>query len=121
MESAIELSEKFAELSKDNAALEQRKTELEKINRQLGEDLEKTQTDLEQAEKELTQANQFLVEMRVELNNWKNNVLGFRGEMRDAEKAQLEALLRILTLLGVEPQTETTQSVNTEATAASAG
>lgn len=118
VESAIELSEKFAELSKENAALEQRKTELEKINRQLGEDLEKTQTDLEQAEKELTQANQFLVEMRVELNNWKNNVLGFRGEMRNAEKAQLEALLRILTLLGAELQTETTQSVNTDATAA---
>jgi len=118
VESAIELSEKFAELAKENATLDQQKTELENINRQLAEDLEKTQTDLQQAQKELTQANQFLVEMRVELNNWKNNILGFRGEMRDAETAQLEALLRILTLLGAELQTETTQSVNTDATAA---
>ncbi len=117
VESAIELSKKFAELSEENATFKQRKTELENTNRQLREDLEKTQTDLQQAQKELTQANQFLVEMRVEINNWKNNVLGFRGEMRDAEKAQLEALLRILTLLGAELQTETTQSVNTDATA----
>lgn len=121
VESAIELSQKFAELSKKNAVLTQRKTELEEANRRLSKDLEKTQADLQQAQKELAQANQFLVEMRVELNNWKNNVLGFRGEMRDAEKAQLEALLRILTLLGADHQPETTQSANTEAATAEPG
>jgi len=121
VETAIELSQKFAELSKENATLKQRKNELEQANHRLGENLEKTQADLQQAQKELAQANQFLVEMRVELNNWKNNVLGFRGEMRDAEKAQLEALLRILTLLGADHQTETTQSANTEAAPATSG
>ena len=40
--------------------------------------------------------------MRVELNNWKTNVLGFREEMRQADTEQLKALLKVLTILGGE-------------------
>ena len=43
-----------------------------------------------------------MLQTRIELNNWKNDVLGFRGEMQDAQKAQLEALLKILKLMGGE-------------------
>jgi 5-enolpyruvylshikimate-3-phosphate synthase len=40
------------------------------------------------------------------LNNWKMNILGYRDEMRDAETAQLEALLKILKALGGEVETD---------------
>ncbi len=44
------------------------------------------------------------------LNNWKNDVLGFREEMRSAQTAQLQALMKILKALGGEPMTETAHS-----------
>ena len=59
-----------------------------------------------QTKKELTQANELLIEMRIELNNWKTNILGFRDEIRDTEKAQFEALLKILEVLGGEIETD---------------
>jgi hypothetical protein len=43
-----------------------------------------------------------------ELNNWKTNILGFRGEMREASKAQLEALLKVLEILSGQTETSTT-------------
>ncbi len=55
---------------------------------------------LQQTQKELAEANDLLIEMRIELNNWKTDVLGFRDEMRDAETAQLQTLFRILQVLG---------------------
>jgi uncharacterized protein YeaO (DUF488 family) len=54
-------------------------------------------------EKELAEANEFLQQMHVELNKWKSDVLGFREEMRQAQQAQLEALAKILRVLGAEP------------------
>jgi len=57
---------------------------------------------LKQTQKELGEANELLIEMLTELNTWKSNILGFRGEMRDAAKAQLEALLKVLEILGGE-------------------
>ena len=42
--------------------------------------------------------------MLTELNHWKSNILGFRGEMRDAASAQLEALLKVLEILGGEAE-----------------
>jgi chromosome segregation ATPase len=62
---------------------------------------------LAQTQKELGEANDLLIEMLTELNTWKNNILGFRGEMRDAAKAQLEALLKVLEILGGEVEAGT--------------
>ena len=92
-ESAIELSQKYATLSEEAAVLRQK-------NQQLQEQTVAFEAQLRQTQKELAEANDLLIEMRVELNNWKSNILGFRDEIRDAETAQLEALLRILKVLG---------------------
>jgi len=51
------------------------------------------------------------------LNNWKTDILGFRDEMRDAETAQLEALLKILKVLGGEVKTKSAQSQDSSSTA----
>jgi uncharacterized coiled-coil DUF342 family protein len=100
VESAIELSEKYAALSEEAAGLRQKSQDLTAKNQQLQEQAAAFEAQLRQTQKELAEANDLLVEMRVELNNWKSNILGFREEMRDAETAQLEALLRILKVLG---------------------
>jgi septal ring factor EnvC (AmiA/AmiB activator) len=103
VESAIELSEKYAKLSEETATLRQSNQDLSAKNQQIQKQAAAFQAQLQQTQKELTEANDLLVEMRVELNNWKTNVLGFRDEMRQAQAAQLEALLKILKVLGGQP------------------
>lgn len=110
VESAIELSKKYAKLSEEMAAQRQKNLELTAENRRLRERLKPCQDQLKQTQEELTAANDLLIEMRIELNNWKTDILGFRNEMRDAEKAQLEALLKILKILGGEVKAESTKA-----------
>ena len=71
-------------------------------NRSLKEKVTSLEAELKQAKKELAEANGLLVDMRVELNNWKNNILGFRDEIRQADSEQIKALLEILKILGGE-------------------
>ena len=110
VESAIDMSDKYAKLSEEAAALRQTKQNLTAENQKLKEDLQAARLELEKNQKELKQASELLAQMRLELNNWKENVLGFRDEMRDAQKAELEALLKILKLMGAEPKSEPIQS-----------
>jgi septal ring factor EnvC (AmiA/AmiB activator) len=105
VESAIALSDKYAKLSEEASTLRQQTQTLTSENQRLKDELQTVRSRLEQTQKELNDTNDLIVEMRVELNNWKNDVLGFRGEMRDAEKAQLEALLKLLKLMGGEQAT----------------
>ena len=100
VESAIELSEKYARLSDQNAALRQENQRMGSDNESLRQQVASLETRLKQTQKELGEANDLLIEMLTELNNWKSNILGFRGEMRQAAQAQLEALLKVLEILG---------------------
>ena len=102
VQSAMELSEKYASLSDQATAMRQENQRLAAENEELKRQMAGTEAKLMQTQKELGEANQLLIEMLTELNNWKTNILGFRGEMRDAAKAELEALLKILTVLGGE-------------------
>jgi chromosome segregation ATPase len=109
-DSAIQLSEKYATLSEDAAALRQQNQDLTARNQQLKEQTTALDAQIQQARKELAEANDLLIEMRIELNNWKSNILGFRDEMREAETAQLEALLKILNVLGGQTPVETARA-----------
>lgn len=119
VESAIELSEKYAKLSEEAAALKHEKQNLSAQNQQLNDQVLSLEAQLQQAQKELTEANDFMIEMRIELNNWKADILGFREEMRDADTAQLETLLRILTILGGEVKAELVKGENKSSAAVS--
>ena len=118
VESAIGLSEKYAKLSDQMVVTQQENQNLAAENQNLKTKLTACESQLRQTQKELTQANDILLEMRVELNNWKANVLGFRDEMRDSQKAQLEALLKILKTLGGEPRSESAANENPVSAAA---
>lgn len=119
IESAIELSEKYAGLSEEAAKLRQQNQYLAVQNQQTMEQVKNLENQLQQTRKELNEANDLLLEMRVELNNWKSEVLGFRTEMRNAETAQLEALLKILQVLGGEFKTETARGAAVDSAVAS--
>ncbi len=105
VESAIELSGKYAKLSEEAAALRQQNKGISDQNEQLKTQAASLDSELQQAQKELAQANDLLIEMRIELNNWKTDILGFRNEMREAETAQLETLFKILKVLGGQVDT----------------
>ena len=110
IESAIELSERYAQLSEESASLRQQNQRMTAKNQQLNDQLVELDAQLKQAQKELNEANNLLIEMRIELNSWKNNILGFREEMREAQTAQLEALFKILRLLGGQVPVESAKS-----------
>jgi len=107
VESAIELSEKYAQLSDETVALRETNHQLVTDNQHLLQQIETLEAKLLQTQKELGEANELLIEMLTELNNWKSSILGFRGEMREAARAQLEALLKVLEILGGEAEAGT--------------
>ncbi len=104
--SAMELSKKYVILSEQADVLRQQNRELIVQKQQLKDQAVALETQLRQTQKELTEANDLLFTMRIELNNWKVDILGFRDEIRSAETAQLEALLKILKALGGEVETK---------------
>ena len=106
-------------LSEDAAALRRQNQQMSLRNQQLQNEVANIEKQLLQTQKELGEANDLIIEMRVELNNWKTDVLGFRNEMRNAETAQLEALLKILQVLGGEPKIELARNEALESTVAS--
>lgn len=102
VESALRLAQEHAKLSEKYAELQQKNLELTEQNGRLKERLALMEPELAQTKKELDEANKLIVDMRIELNNWKADTIGFRDEMREASKVQLESLLKILEALGGE-------------------
>jgi len=113
VESAIELSEKYARLSDQTISLREENQRLVSENENLGQQITTLEGKLQQTQKELGEANELLIEMLTELNNWKTNILGFRSEMREAAKAELEALLKVLEILGGEAEAGTLERQHT--------
>ncbi len=74
-------------LGPDRRAREENKR-LTADNEALLQQIAALEAKLKQTQKELGEANELLIEMLTELNTWKSNILGFRGEMRDAAKAR---------------------------------
>jgi hypothetical protein len=101
-DSALVWSQKFEEILKKQQEQAQKNQELLVENSDIKQRLEKTQTELSTTKKELDEANIFLQDMHRELTQWKADVLGFREEIRAAESAQMQALIRILKVLGAE-------------------
>jgi len=102
VQSAMMWSDKYDELAEKYKALTEENMALTKENSDLKKQLLVFEADLKRTRQELDDANAFLQEMHGELTQWKGDVLGFRDEIRLAQGAQLQALTKILTLLGAE-------------------
>ena len=103
VDSALTWSVKHAQISEELLRSQQQRYELEERLRTVENDNHKLKGELDLAHRELSEANQMLVDMRRELEGWKVSVLGFRDEMRQAQRAQMEAMRKVLILLGAEP------------------
>jgi chromosome segregation ATPase len=102
VQSALMWSQRYEDLLANTEKLREAKNTLSVENSDLTYKLTETQAELDRTKAELAQANNFLHEMQMELTKWKSDVLGFRDEMRKAQAAQLEALHRVLRILGAE-------------------
>ncbi|MDH7599392.1 MAG: hypothetical protein QHH07_07125 [Sedimentisphaerales bacterium] len=98
-----ELTERYTQVVKALGDLRMHNQQLTEENTRLKAQVEDLQAKLSQTQTELNDANILLMQMLGELNKWKADVLGFRDEMRQAAKAQLEALAKILEALGAQP------------------
>lgn len=107
VQTALIWSEKYQQLSETANQLREKNVQLFEENARLKKEVESLKSELAQTQKELEEANEFLQKMHVELNQWKSDVLGFREEMRKAQAAQLQALAKILRILGAEPAENT--------------
>lgn len=110
IDSTLKLAQDYAALSQKMMDMQQKSQKLVTENAQLRDRIAVLEPELKQTKKELDEANKLLVEMRIELNNWKVDILGFRDEIRQADKAQLETLLKILEVLGGEVKVPLTQA-----------
>jgi len=97
---AARLSEKYGQAVEEMKLLQdQHRKALEK-DKVSQTEIARLQADLARAEKELTEANAMLLEMKGELTQWKKDVLGFRSEMRQSQKAMLDAVARLTVVIG---------------------
>lgn len=111
VESALLWSEKYARTVEDLSQEQQRGRKLLDENRSFQQQLDAAKADLAKATSELEAANTLLIEVRQENNRWKADVLGYRDEMRRAHLTELEALGKVLRLLGGEPSPPEAASV----------
>ncbi|PKL50658.1 MAG: hypothetical protein CVV39_00980 [Planctomycetes bacterium HGW-Planctomycetes-1] len=112
VDAAIKLAQEYAELSERMTQLQKKNQELVLENARLKDHIAVLEPKLQQATKELDESNDLLIQMRIELNNWKTDILGFRDEIRQADKAQLQTLLKILEVLGGEIKLSSEQSLD---------
>mgnify|MGYP000007182002 CR=1 FL=1 len=111
VDSALLWSQKYQELSETTERLRQENTRLAEENRTVQQKLAAVQLELDRTKAELADANRFLQDMHGELTRWKSDVLGFREEMRTAQLSQVQALSKILQILGAEPMAGAPTSV----------
>ena len=104
IESAVELSDKYAQLTAKAADMRETNQVLTQENEQLMLQVADLRAKLKQAQSELANSNGLLMDLMGELSVWKQEILGFRHEMRMADNAQLEALLKIFERLGGETE-----------------
>ena len=101
-DSALAWSQKYEELLKQQQQQAEKNQAIVTENSDLKQTLSTLQGEMAKTKKELDEANVFLQDMHRELTQWKADVLGYREEMRQVQSAQMEALIRILKVLGAE-------------------
>ncbi len=81
------------------ATVEAENARLRKELGSLRDQLAKKDRELKEAQNKLATYSDRIKALERDLAAWKKDVLGFRDEMREAEKAQMEALVKVIKLL----------------------
>ena len=106
IESAVDLSDKYAKLTVKMAELQQLHQDMQEENGQLRSKVGSLELQLKQAGAELAVSDGVVMDLNAELQVWKKDILGFRSEMRAASTAELNALMKIMIAIGVEGSVE---------------
>lgn len=96
---AARLSEKYGQAVERLNELQVKHQTLSNKDRNSQVQIAKLTADVARAEKELTEANAMLLEMREDLAKWKKDVLSFRSEMRQSQKAVIEGVTKLHVLI----------------------
>jgi hypothetical protein len=102
VETALVWAQKHADVSAKLAAAERENRGLAERNQSLQQQLDSAKQQLAAAQRELNEANAMMKDLDARLSKWQESVLGYRQEMREAQKAQMEALGKVIKLLGGE-------------------
>ena len=102
VEKALAWAQKYSEVSSKLTAVERENRSLAEKTQAMQQQLDVTKGQLAAAQKELGEANVMLKDLETRLAKWQENVLGYRQEMREAQKAQMDGLARVIKLLGGE-------------------
>ena len=89
-------------LNQARSRARERSKELESLTTALREaqtELKTVKAERDGLERDLEARNAEVKELRTALKEWKQNVLGYREKMREAEKAEMQALKQIIVLL----------------------
>lgn len=121
VEEALEWMKKYSRAAEQLTDLQEANRRLENENQRHLAEIARLRTELDSMKQQLSEADSMLVAMRKELDAWKENVLGFREEIRRADQAQIEALQRVLVLLGGEIPDEAQAATTRQSVAAAAG
>ena len=118
VENALVWSEKYSRAMEQLAAERKKNRELEEEKRALQAQIGDLHAELARAQQELEEANTLLIDVRAENEKWRANILGYRDEMRRSHLTELEALAKVLKLLGGElPATPASAETPTDQTA----
>ncbi|MBS3734269.1 MAG: hypothetical protein KGY99_05010 [Phycisphaerae bacterium] len=104
VDSAMVWARKYTEATEKILQLEKANRALEKDKDALRGRIEVLERELETARGEIADANAMVRAVREENRKWKQNVLGFRSEFMESQQAMLDYQIRIIKLLGGEPQ-----------------
>lgn len=121
VENALAWSEKYGQAVEQLARQQQENRKLADQNRGLEANLVSLEGELAQARKELKEANDLLIDVRRANEDWKANVLDYRGEMRRALKTIIETEIRVVRLLGGEVSDSTPTADSADAPAPAEG
>jgi len=115
VENALAWSEKYAQAVEQLARQQEANRKLADRNRTLESKATALESELATTQQELKEANDLLIDLRRANEDWKASVLGYRDEMRKAHGAELEALHKVLRLLGGEVGDTATTPADDEA------
>ena len=98
---ALEWSRKYADASERLVAEQRAGRELREQNRQLADQVAKLQTQIAQSQRELAEANETLMQLGRETQDWKKQA-ALVETILQAQKTQIDAMKKVLLLLGAE-------------------
>ncbi|MBN1554642.1 MAG: hypothetical protein JXA11_07845 [Phycisphaerae bacterium] len=103
---AMEWADKYAKATQELLYANKRIGELEEDKEKLQTQIAQLKSDLSAYQRELTDANAMLNDMKKDLKEWRQNVLGIRKEFIASQNAILHSQYKILELLGGEVSRE---------------